>query len=352
MMRIRRGPVSSLVALAVLLGGPAFVAADEITQVTVRVVDDVPEPYTVIKVDMGPSISEAMAAALDPAAQIELARRAMALDGDNTGTVTMWLPLVDYGSNGSYGSVRIASGEGVSFDPHHFVETKQERYTGTVTITEFTEDALAGTYSGMLYKGERVAGPPYVKAVSVGEVSGWFRMGAPIASDDRIKGVPSADEDARAAASALWDGVRVSGIGLRNIDRLGDIAGFSAEFERQLRGDAPGGGAGAAGGGAVLSSPGCDCRCAVIMSVPEDHHCLLPTSRCAPISPLCRPGVASAAPAAGGGATDDIDAILDLIAAQGAPPEAQEALRETLQTLSPAERRQMLEMYRQATGQR
>jgi hypothetical protein len=75
-------------------------------------------------------------------------------------TILITVPGLEYGMSGSWNNVRIESGNGISIpaDESHLGSGtspgEQTHYTGELTITEFTEDALRGSYQAQLFNAD------------------------------------------------------------------------------------------------------------------------------------------------------------------------------------------------------
>jgi DNA-directed RNA polymerase specialized sigma24 family protein len=95
----------------------------------------------------------------------------------------------------------------------------------------------------------------------------------------------------------------------------------------------------------------------VVLSLPDYHHCVVPGAACFAEWQSCRaeaaaPQAAPApAPADAAAGNANLEALLDLLGGADAPPETRAILRQSFQELSPEELAQMLQMYRQTTGQ-
>jgi hypothetical protein len=227
------------------------------------------DPTMVITIDPQFTIGAIEAArSMEPGAVAALAQKAMAAE-DSDPTVTIWLPLLAYGSAGSFNEIRIASDGGVSIDPGVLVSEHREQYTGSVTIEIFDEFELWGSYHAELYT---VADPPE----SVGGIEGDFHIALPIVSDPRAEAVIPKREHARSNASAIWDGLAVAGLGLDGlydtdaISALRSPSGASANIPD--RSSAPAVPSPPQSGG-VGRDQSCVCLCAVLLTLPEDSQC-------------------------------------------------------------------------------
>ena len=141
--------INAVLAIALVLGlAPAAVLA-QVVLASIKIHHDAEPPYTVIDVGYSVPPSEAMEAAFTPGGMAEIANRVRAYEEQS---VQIHIPaLLDYGSSGSYSNVRISAGNGgVSLDPNALEQTKKEVWTGNLSITEFTRDVLAGSYSWTL----------------------------------------------------------------------------------------------------------------------------------------------------------------------------------------------------------
>lgn len=315
---------------------PAAAMADEITLVTVHIHETAVEPYTEINVETAPPINQIMSVIGDPMAATQMMAELQDA-AEASMSVSIWLPFIDYGSTGSFSEVNIASNEGRSFDPAHFLATGKERYIGQVTITELTEEDLAGSYSAELFVAEPVDGSPRPRVRGVGSVSGWFRMGLPVMTDDRYELVVLPAEEARAEASALWDGLRMAGLGLDDMDRLGNIESLAHEMQEELGAHQPA--APIPGGGnlgATMPMP-CICACEYLAMWPEDAPC---RDQCEAQGLVC----AADTP----GTDPGLDAMIAELQSLGYPPDATAMIRQMLAGASPEERTMMIEMYKQA----
>ena len=264
---------------------------------------------------------------MEPGAVAALAQKAMAAE-ESDPTVTIWLPLLEYGSAGSFNQVRIASDGGVSINPGVLISERREEYTGSVTIDIFDEFELWGSYSAELYT---VADPPE----SVGGIEGDFHIALPILSDPRVEAVIPASERARSGASAIWDGLAAAGLGLDGLDDTDAIVALGSPFEAGTNipdmSSAPVASPTPERGNVGIDRS-CVCLCAVLVTLPEDSQCRV---ECRENGVLCGSDLV---------AMPDIslEALVEFMITHGGMPEAMRAqMMQQFVGLSAEERKQM-----------
>lgn len=114
--------------------------------------------------DLGDSYQE-IGEYMDPAkrAQLMAEIQAEAASGsmEEVGrTILITVPGLEYGMTGSWSDVRIESGNGISVPPDEphigsaTSEGQNTRYTGVLTITEFSEDVLKGHFRADLFNAD------------------------------------------------------------------------------------------------------------------------------------------------------------------------------------------------------
>lgn len=328
--RVKPGWLALLFAAMVVARGAR---ADEITVVSVNIDDRL----TVISVETGPPINQIMNEIGDPAAVLRMMAEIEEM-AETSQSVSMFLPPIDYGGEGNFAGVRISSRDGTSFDPQHFLDTGEEKYTGSVTITDFTEDVLAGSYFGKLYVAEHVEGQARPRVRKIGEASGWFRMAMPIMADSRFdRELPDA-EAGRAEALALWDLMRTAGLGIQDMDRLDEMQSLSREVEGELGAREEAAPLPRAATDAELLQAPCLCECEYLAMLGEASPC---HAQCRAEGLTCR----ARAPA---GHDAELDAIIAELGTLGYPPDATAMMREMLADLPSDQRQMMLDMYKQS----
>lgn len=312
-------------AATILIAAGTASAGGRLTDASIRFVTGSATPRIEISLGTNPAILEPTPSPLDFEAQMAYQQRLMAFGNWDDPNVTITIPLIGYGDGASFSEAIIAKGRGVSFDAGYFSATNKIRHVGSVNIVKFTPDVIEGSYSAALFS----TGKPK-EAIPEGRADGWFRISLPGLHDPRRDNEVSDGEKVRLNAAAIWDTLRGTGMTLDDADMI-------------AAGGAGGGGSGGGGGGSVNAvAPLCDCRCEVVLPLPEAHECVRPGSECAEQRRLC----AVPPPSVG-----DLDALIDLMGGADAPPEARAAIHQSLQDLTPEELAQMLQMFRQAAGQ-
>jgi hypothetical protein len=306
-------------AIVVVTAG-GTTAGERVTDASIRFALSGDTPRIEISLGTNPAILEPMPSPLDFEAQMAYQQRLMAFGQWDDPNVEITI-LMTEGVNGnlvpsSDGTI-ISKGVGVSFDPEYYSIANKIRHIGNVNILEFTPNVFEARYSAELFSTRKPREP-----ISEGAVNGWFRISLPGLSDPRRDNEVSDGEKVRLNAAAMWDTLRGTGMALDDADAMS--------------------GGGGAGGAATAAVPQCDCRCEVVLELPASHECIRPGAQCTEQRRLC----ALPPPTAG-----DLDAIIDLMLGPDAPPEARAAVLPSLQDLTPEELAQMLQFYRQATGQ-
>ena len=149
---VRRLPELTL-ALAFFVSPVGAVDLEQSATVTFH---DMPWGRTAeITIEFLPSADAALQAFNNPAKQAEMLEAMLAEEGSNPPVVIL-IPGLEYGMSGTFEKVRIESGEGISVPPDGRIGSRlaasSTEYTGTVTISEFTEQTLRGSYSAALYR--------------------------------------------------------------------------------------------------------------------------------------------------------------------------------------------------------
>lgn len=178
-----------------------MVFAGEIASASIQFKTTAWGPYAEIVIEYMPPMEEAMAAFNDPEARARIIAKARE-EAEKNPAVLIYIPELDYGMTGTFKSLRIESGNGVSITPKGRLGTpyspNRDQYTGTVEIQKFTKDELIGHYVANLYhKKWTDSDRPVTQREHIGHRSGEFRVDRLSRDDLRIDPEPvKVDPDA------------------------------------------------------------------------------------------------------------------------------------------------------------
>ncbi len=140
---------------------PCFAAAAEWQQTASVNFHEMPwGRYTEIVIEQLPSIDAAIEASQDPEKLAAMVAEAQArgMESEDFATdqaVVILIPGLEYGMSGTFTNVRIESGNGISVTKDGKIGARlaptRAEYTGVVTLEEFTETSLKGSYAADLY---------------------------------------------------------------------------------------------------------------------------------------------------------------------------------------------------------
>ena len=140
---------------------PCFAAAAEWEQTASVKFHEMPwGRYTEIVIEQLPSVDAAIAASQDPAKLAAMVNEAQSRAAGDEGSlaeqaVVILVPGLEYGMSGTFKNVRIESGKGISVTEDGRIGARlaptSTEYTGVVTLQEFTETSLKGSYAADLY---------------------------------------------------------------------------------------------------------------------------------------------------------------------------------------------------------